>query len=96
MPNDGFTGVVILTYTACDDGEPILCDTGTISIYVGFEIPNQPPVANNDNAETDENIAVTINVLENDFDLDGDILTVSIASNPINGIAIVNPDGTIT
>ena len=96
IPNEGFTGVVILTYTACDNGQPILCDTGTISIYVGFPIPNQPPIGNNDNAETNENTAVIIDVLENDFDLEGDILTVSIVTNPINGTATVNDDGTIT
>jgi len=59
---------------------------------------NAPPEANDDSATTDEDsTAITINVLANDSDLDGDTLTTAavLASTPSNGAAAVNPDGTI-
>ncbi|MFC1759440.1 Ig-like domain-containing protein, partial [Planctomycetota bacterium] len=58
--------------------------------------PNTSPVAVNDSAATNENSAVTINVLNNDRDADGDTLSVTSASNPSNGSTRVNNNGTIT
>jgi hypothetical protein len=42
-----------------------------------FSMENNDPVAVDDTATTDENAAVTINVLSNDTDTDGDALIVS-------------------
>jgi uncharacterized repeat protein (TIGR01451 family) len=53
---------------------------------------NRAPVADDDSATTDEDNGVTIAVLANDSDEDGDTLTVSAASNPANGTATT--DGT--
>lgn len=55
-----------------------------------------PPTANDDTANTPQNTPVTINVLANDSDPDGDTLTVSVETPPANGSATVNPDKTIT
>ncbi|MBI2850849.1 MAG: S8 family serine peptidase, partial [Chloroflexi bacterium] len=51
-----------------------------------------PPVANDDAAMTDEDTAVSIAVLANDSDVDGDLLvtTVNITAGPANGQASVN------
>jgi VCBS repeat-containing protein len=57
---------------------------------------NDAPVANDDEASVLEDSSVTIPVLGNDYDVDGDPLSVSIVSGPANGRATVNPDGTIT
>lgn len=40
------------------------------------EIPNNPPIANNDSASTQRNLPVSIAVLANDFDPDGDPLSI--------------------
>ena len=57
---------------------------------------NDPPAANDDIAMTDEDTAVTVDVLANDSDTEGDPLTVTSVSTPSNGMATINPDGTIT
>ena len=51
-------------------------------------------MAVNDSATTDEDTAVTINVLANDTDVDGDTLTPIQVSGPSNGTLILNGDGT--
>ncbi len=56
---------------------------------------NDDPEANDDTATTPYNTAVTIPVLDNDTDVDGDPLDVIGASSP-NGDVTINPDGTIT
>jgi len=57
---------------------------------------NTPPVAVNDVTSTYVNTAVTIDVLTNDSDPDGDALTVTNATDPANGQVVVNADNTIT
>ncbi|RLE36850.1 hypothetical protein DRJ23_06755, partial [Candidatus Acetothermia bacterium] len=57
---------------------------------------NNPPVAVDDNTVTDEDTPVTIPVLENDSDPDGDTITVTDTSIPTHGATVVNLDGTIT
>jgi hypothetical protein len=46
---------------------------------------NNLPVANDDISSTDEDTAVTINVLINDTDMDGDALSVASVTDPMNG-----------
>lgn len=52
-----------------------------------------PPVATNDTATTPFNSTVTVQVLANDA---GSNLRVSIPTQPTDGVATVNPDGTIS
>src|SRR5262249_28597131 len=54
------------------------------------------PVARDDAATTDEDTAVTVNVLANDTDPDGDTLTVTGVTPAAHGMAAVNADGTGT
>jgi FtsP/CotA-like multicopper oxidase with cupredoxin domain len=81
---------------------PVNGDIGiTYSLYyiIDGEPPeNEPPVANDDSATTDQDVAVTTDVLANDVDSDGtlDASTVTVVSDPTDGDAVVNPDGTIT
>jgi hypothetical protein len=57
---------------------------------------NCPPVAVDDTATTVNGFPVTINVLANDSDPDGDPLTVTGVTDPPNGTAVNNNDGTVT
>jgi uncharacterized protein len=62
-------------------------------VIVGLNL-NTAPIAVNDTATTDENTAVNINVLTNDSDINGDALQLSLLSNPVNGTAVINDNGT--
>jgi hypothetical protein len=57
---------------------------------------NNAPVANPDAATTAEDTAVTIDVLGNDTDADGDALAVTGVTGVSNGSASVNADGSVT
>ncbi|MEZ4664629.1 MAG: tandem-95 repeat protein, partial [Caldilineaceae bacterium] len=84
-PTTNFNGVDSFTYTANDGNGG--ANTATVDITV--MAVNDAPVATDDSATTDENAAVTIDVLANDSDVDGDTLTVESVTDPTNG-AVVN------
>ncbi len=90
-PNANFNGTDTITYTI-SDGQG---GTSTATVTVTVTPVNDPPVAVNDSATTAEDTAVTIAVLANDSDIDGNPLTVTAATSP-NGTVVINPDGTIT
>jgi hypothetical protein len=91
-PNPNYFGADSFTY-AISDGKG-----GTSSAVVNVVITpvNDAPDAVNDSATTNEDYAVTINVLNNDSDLDGNTLVISSASDPAKGSTAVNANGTIT
>ena len=51
------------------------------------------PVANDDDVETEVNTPVTIPVLSNDTDADGDTLTITAVTTPAHGLADIAMDG---
>ena len=57
---------------------------------------NDAPVAVNDSATTNEDTAVTIAVLNNDSDVDGDPLTSAKVTDPAHGTVTHNANGTFT
>ncbi|WP_370337487.1 tandem-95 repeat protein [Parvularcula marina] len=59
-------------------------------------IAAEPPVANDDQAATDEDVSVIITVLANDSDANGDMLSISNFSQGTNGTVTDNGDGTLT
>jgi hypothetical protein len=61
-----------------------------------LEEANCPPVAVDDSAATSQNTPVTINVVENDSDPNGDPLTVTSVTDPPHGSAVNNGNGTVT
>ncbi|MBF7073393.1 tandem-95 repeat protein [Glaciecola sp. MH2013] len=89
-PAPDFNGPVTLTYLV-DDG-----NGGVVPVTITIDVTavNDDPVAVNDAASTDEDSSVTINVLINDSDVDGDSLTVITPSSP-NGTVTVNADGNL-
>lgn len=88
-PETGFVGGDSFTYIVSDGkgGTATASVTVTVNDAGGS---NHAPVAGNDSATTTQGTAVTINVLANDSDPDGDALTVSITSQPSHGDATVN------
>ncbi len=95
-PVGNFTGRDSFTYEVCDYAATPLCDTATVTVVV-TTIPNQAPVAVNDNATTRQGQVVTIVVLSNDSDPDGVLnpLSVSVQSGPANGQANPQTNGAI-
>ncbi|MHC0044715.1 cadherin-like domain-containing protein, partial [Vibrio campbellii] len=87
-PADNFNGEATISYTV-SDGE--LEDEAQVSVTVNPI--NDAPVANNDSAVTDEDTPVTINVLPNDTDVDGDTLTIVNASVPADQGTVEIVDG---
>jgi hypothetical protein len=85
-PDLGFIGTDTFTYTASDG---YLRATATVVVSV-TEAPNSPPTALGDAATTDEDTPVTIDVLANDDDPDGDTLSV------YSGFFIAPLSGTVT
>jgi Big-like domain-containing protein len=77
-PPLNFNGTVHLTCTVTDSGGAQSTTSATVN--VGVTPVNDPPVANDDTAETDENVAVTVQVRANDTDVDGDTLSITTAS----------------
>jgi VCBS repeat-containing protein len=66
----------------------------TATITLADLPPNQPPTAVNDTATTDEDTLVTINVLANDTDPDGNPRSLTNFTNPTNGTVTRNDNGT--
>lgn len=58
--------------------------------------PNRAPIAVNDSVVTTTSQAVTIDVLQNDSDPDGNSLSISATSRPAHGSVTRNQNGTLT
>ena len=92
-PNANYNGPASFTYTVSDSNGGI--STATVNFTV--TPVNDNPVANTDSASTAINTTITsINVLGNDTDVDGDILSVTSATVPAaQGTVSINSDGTL-
>ncbi len=90
-PDSDFSGSDSFTYDIGDGNGG--SDTATVNITV--DPVNDPPDALDDSPTTNEDTSVNIDVLANDSDVDGDALTVTGASNPLNGAVTVNPDNSV-
>lgn len=92
-PAQDFNGDATITYTVTDGNGGN--DSATVTVTV--TPVNDAPDAVDDAAITDFGTAVTIPVLGNDTDVDGDTLTVTAASVPADqGTVVVNADNTLT
>ncbi|ELH7810058.1 tandem-95 repeat protein, partial [Vibrio harveyi] len=87
-PAENFNGDATISYTV-SDGE--LTDDATVAVTVNPV--NDAPVAVNDTVATDEDTAVTIDVLANDSDLENDQLTITNASVPAEQGTVTIVDG---
>jgi hypothetical protein len=93
QPDTGYSGPDSFQFKA-NDGQVDSTVAATVSITVNHV--NRSPVANNDSATTSPDAPVTVSVLVNDSDPDHDPLTVTGASTPAYGAAVVNGNNTIT
>ncbi|VAW39006.1 T1SS secreted agglutinin RTX, partial [hydrothermal vent metagenome] len=89
-PTTGFIGVDTFEYTV-DDGNG---DQATAQVAITVE--NNPPVANDDFATATGSQPLVIDVISNDVDSDGTILTVKSVTQGQNGSVTNNEDGTVT
>lgn len=87
-PNAGFLGIDQFDYRICDIDN--LCDTATVTIGIGAILP---PIATDDAVTTDLDTPVVIDLLINDFDLDGvlDASSTKVLGGPGNGSVIIDP-----
>jgi hypothetical protein len=96
QPNKNFSGETQFTYSATDDQGDV-SNTATVTLPVTTP-PNDPPIANNDSANTDPGVPITIDILKNDSDPNDNLnpSSVTITTSPPNGNVIVNADGSVT
>ncbi len=98
-PQNDFVGTDTVSYQVCDNGSSALCDTAQLIVEVRSTLNNgqQKPVVNDDNLTTYSNTPIIINVAANDFESSFESLTnATLIGSPVGGIAVVNPNGTIT
>jgi len=83
------SGTYTITYKICTTATPTSCDTGIVTITVSGTVTDAPDT-NDVTAYTRINTPVTVGVTSSTT------VTVSIPSQPANGTAVSNGDGTIT
>ena len=91
-PPDGFVGEDTFAYTTNDSQIGISSESATVTITVINALPNLA----DDTAATKQDVAVTIDVLANDFDPDGDPLIVGDFTYEGGGTLVLNDDGTFS
>jgi Ca2+-binding RTX toxin-like protein len=67
----------------------------TLTTRTRFDTENHPPTAVADAVSTLRDEAVDVNPLANDSDADGDPITLASVTQPANGTASINPNGTV-
>jgi hypothetical protein len=98
-PSAGFTGSDSYVYRICDTSSTPVCGTATVTLAVAA-LPVNTVTANSDVASTSEGQAVTTAVDANDVSTDPslplDPKSVTIVTQPSNGTALANANGTVT
>ena len=89
-PNTDWYGDDSFTYTISDDNS----ETDTASVDVSVTPENDPPDAVDDSDTTPEDTAITIDVLFNDTDPDGDTLLLDSFTQPAHGVVTRDENGT--
>ena len=92
-PDRGWSGPESVTYVV-DDGHHQVKATLTVTTDAAPPV-NRPPVAEDDIATTGAGQPVTVDVLANDSDLDGDRLTLTEVSDGAHGTAVLD-NGKVT
>jgi gliding motility-associated-like protein len=95
VPNENYNGNDQFTYQV-KDASDALSNVGTVAIVI--DPVNDAPIANPDAASTPEEMAVEIDVLANDVDVDNtlDGTGLVIVTPPTHGTAVIEPGGLIT
>ncbi len=90
IPSDNFNGSTQISYTVADGNGG--SDSAVVSVTV--VAVNDNPTAASDSATTDEDTAVTVDVLTNDSDVDGDNIVIT-AVSAISGTATITGNNTV-
>lgn len=87
-PDLDYFGLDSFQYEVCDDGAPVLCSSAWVVLNV--QPVNDAPIATDDVAATPVDVAVIVDVLANDTDVDGtpDPATLTVLDAPANGTAV--------
>ncbi|MEW6604296.1 MAG: Ig-like domain-containing protein [Thermoproteota archaeon] len=88
-PDGAYSGTDSFTY-GIDDGQGG-SDSATVTVTIN--LVNSSPNANDDSTTTDEDNPITINVLSNDSDLDGDVVSIDSVTTPTHGTAAIVSGG---
>ncbi|MDO0978185.1 beta strand repeat-containing protein, partial [Mycolicibacterium frederiksbergense] len=91
-PTANYNGADSFTYTSSDG----TATSSTATVTITVNAVNDTPVTAADSFTTDEDTALTGNVLANDSDVDGNTLTATLVDGPTNGTLTLNPDGSFT
>jgi VCBS repeat-containing protein len=91
-PVANFHGTDSFTYQAVDTEAATAVATVTVQVAP----VNDAPVGSDDAVQTDEDVAVSGDVLANDSDIDGDTLTATLLVGPAHGVLALNTNGTFT
>lgn len=87
VPEPGYSGEVAFNYTVIDGRGGSATAMVTVTVAPG---PNRPPLARDDSASTRPAQAVSVDVLANDSDPDGDALQLLSLTPPLHGTATVS------
>jgi large repetitive protein len=95
-PDEDFHGEDSFTYRATDG----IAESNLATVTITVNPVNDAPVAGDDFYETDQDTELVVDaasgVLANDFDPDGDELSVVVVTGPLNGILVLETDGSFT
>jgi subtilisin family serine protease len=91
VPEPNFAGNDSFDYTISDGRG----GSDTASVKVRVSAINDAPVATDDVAQTNEDLAIDVAVLANDSDIDGVALSVASVGTAVNGSPSINGDGTV-
>jgi len=91
-PVPNANGVDAFSYTVSDGAG----QSATASVTVTVTPVNDPPNAADESLALLSDTSANLAVLTNDGDVDGDALSVTSATVPANGAAVIEPDGSVT
>lgn len=90
-PSLNFSGIDFFTYRISDSSSA----SSTATVDVTIEPVNDSPVAVDDSFTTIEGASMSLRLLVNDNDPEGDSLILSILTQPANGTVAVQADGSV-
>ena len=78
LPNENFDFIDSFTYVVNNGTH----NSNNATVTISVNPINDAPVAQDDHTETQQNVPISIDILENDFDVDNDSLNILLEINP--------------